>query len=76
MSARVLNNEWGMWVGVCSECRMTISGGMASVDSWADIHNEDYHQDNQLCRGCKEPLPKDGTAYCAPCILDMEDDDE
>jgi hypothetical protein len=43
MSARVAVNAWGQWVAYCQPCNETTTGSMASVDLWADVHNNDNH---------------------------------
>jgi hypothetical protein len=45
MSAKVDLNSWGQWVGVCKDCKATISGLMSGVDLWADVHNQENHSE-------------------------------
>ena len=47
MSAKVKPNPYGGlgWIGYCPEHSSTIAGGMADVDLWADVHNEEHHKE-------------------------------
>lgn len=47
MSAKVEPHPLGGWTGYCDECRVTISGHMKPVDLWADVHNDDYHREEE-----------------------------
>lgn len=44
MSAVAYRNDFGTWVGKCTECRQTIAGASVTVSVWADVHNEDNHR--------------------------------
>lgn len=51
MSAKVKPGAFDGWVAFCRDCKESVAGGMAAVDMWADIHNEQVHAEEMRKEG-------------------------